>query len=200
MKKLLPLLLAGLVGLSTLSAQTPPTATAVPTTPVAPADPSAAIPKTGNARFFAVDSNYLDAKQLEWLDKELAASGSDWKIAYFHHPLYSSGGTHGSDSGLRERLEPLFLKYGVDVVLSGHDHFYERIKPQQGITYFVVGSGGQLAKRDIERESPISAKGFDADQAFMAAEIVGDEMYFNVISRVGQTIDSGVVTRRRVTP
>src|SRR6187549_2726520 len=52
-------------------------------------------PQNG-VRFFALDSNYVDQKQLEWLDKELAASGSDWKIAFFHHPLYSSGGTHGS--------------------------------------------------------------------------------------------------------
>ena len=48
-------------------------------------------PKLG-VRFFALDSNYVDDKQLEWLSKELAASGSDWKIAFFHHPLYSSGG------------------------------------------------------------------------------------------------------------
>ena len=44
-------------------------------------------PKNG-VRFFALDSNYVDDKQLEWLDRELAASGSDWKIAFFHHPLY----------------------------------------------------------------------------------------------------------------
>jgi len=52
-------------------------------------------PQNG-VRFFAIDSNYVDQKQIQWLDKELAASGSDWKIAYFHHPLYSSGKTHGS--------------------------------------------------------------------------------------------------------
>ena len=153
-----------------------------------------------NIRFFALESTYPVPEQIQWVESELKKSSSDWKIVFFHHPLYSSGGRHGSDVQLREVLEPLFLKYNVSVVLNGHDHFYERIKPQQGITYFVVGSGGQLAKRDIERDSPISAKGFDSDQAFMAAEIVGDEMYFNVISRVGQIIDSGVVTRRRVTP
>ena len=49
-------------------------------------------PKAG-VRFFALDSNYMDRTQLQWLEKELAASGSDWKIMYFHHPIYSSGGT-----------------------------------------------------------------------------------------------------------
>ena len=93
-----------------------------------------------NVRFFALDSNYVDAKQLAWLDKELAASGSDWKIAFFHHPLYSSGETHGSADLQREQLEPVFLKHGVNVVLTGHEHFYERIKPQKGIAYFITGS------------------------------------------------------------
>jgi 2',3'-cyclic-nucleotide 2'-phosphodiesterase (5'-nucleotidase family) len=74
---------------------------------------------------------------------ELKNSGSDWKIAYFHHPLYSSG-MHGSQTDLRVVIEPLFLKYGVDVVFSGHEHFYQRIKPQKGIYYFVSGATGQL--------------------------------------------------------
>ena len=94
-------------------------------------------------------------------------------------------------------LEPLFVKYNVSVVLTGHDHFYERVKPQQGITYFVTGSGGQLRKGNIDRGSGITAKGFDTDQAFMVAEIAGDEMYFNAVSRTGAIIDSGMLTRRK---
>src|SRR5215510_1029494 len=100
-------------------------------------------PRNG-IRFFALDSNYLDKAQLEWLEKQLAGSGSDWKIVYFHHPLYSSGATHGSDVELRAILEPLFVKYGVNLVLAGHDHFYERIEPQKGIYYFVVGGSAKL--------------------------------------------------------
>ena len=153
-----------------------------------------------NIRFFAFESTYPEPEQIRWLEKELAASHDDWKIAFFHHPLYSSGDRHGSDLRLREVLEPLFVKYNVSVVLTGHDHFYERVKPQKGITYFVVGSGGQLRPGNIDRGSGITAKGFDTDQAFMAAEIVGDEMYFNAISRQGQTVDSGVLTRRKATP
>jgi hypothetical protein len=153
-----------------------------------------------NIRFFAFESTYPEPEQIRWLEKELAASNDDWKIVFFHHPLYSSGDRHGSDFRLREVLEPLFVKYNVSVVLNGHDHFYERIKPQKGIAYFVVGSGGQLRPGNIDRGSGITAKGFDTDQVFMAAEISGDEMYFNAISRVGQTVDSGVLTRRKITP
>src|SRR5262245_48514476 len=94
----------------------------------------------GSVRFFALDSNYMDKAQLAWLEKELSASDSDWKIAFFHHPLYSSGEKHGSDTVLREQLEPLFLKYGVDLVLTGHEHFYERLKPQKGINYVILGN------------------------------------------------------------
>jgi predicted MPP superfamily phosphohydrolase len=156
-------------------------------------------PKT-NVRFFALDSTYPEPEQIKWLDKELAASSDDWKIVYFHHPLYSSGDRHGSDLRLREAVEPLFLKYNVSVVLTGHDHFYERVKPQMGIAYFVVGSGGQLRAGNIDRNSGLTAKGFDTDLAFMAAEIVGDQMYFNAISRLGQAVDSGVLTRRNIRP
>ena len=152
-------------------------------------------PKDG-VRFFALDSNYVDKTQLEWLDKQLAASGSEWKIMFFHHPLYSSGETHGSAELQRELLEPIFLKYGVNVVLTGHEHFYERIKPQQGIYYFVTGAGGEVRKKDIKKNSPLTDKGFDTDLSFMLIEISKDEMYFQVISRAGATVDSGVIKRR----
>jgi len=115
----------------------------------------------GNARFFALDSNYIDKPQLEWLEKQLAASGSDWKVCFFHHPLYSSGGTHGSDQELREQLEPLFLKYGVDAVFAGHEHFYERIKPQKGIYYFISGGAGKVRKvpEKARRSTPVRCRG-----------------------------------------
>jgi predicted MPP superfamily phosphohydrolase len=147
-------------------------------------------------RFFILESTYPVPEQIQWVEKELQASGSHWKIPVFHHPLYSSGERHGSDATLRAVLEPLFLKYNVSVVLTGHDHFYERVKPQKGITYFVVGSGGQLRKGNIDRSSGLTAAGNDTDLVFLAAEIDGDQMYFNAISRQGAIIDSGVLTRR----
>jgi calcineurin-like phosphoesterase family protein len=148
-------------------------------------------------RFFAFESTYPEPEQIQWLEKELGSSNDAWKIVFFHHPLYSSGDRHGSDFRLREVLEPLFVKHNVSVVLTGHDHFYERVKPQKGITYFVVGAGGKLRSGNIDRGSGITAKGFDTDLSFMAAEITGDQMYFTAISRGGQTVDSGVLTRRK---
>jgi hypothetical protein len=149
---------------------------------------------TAGVRFFALDSNYMDPKQLEWLEKELAASGSDWKIAFFHHPMYASG-MHGSDEILKGQLEPLFVKHGVNVVFTGHEHFYERIKPQKGIQYFVEGSSAKLRKGDINPRTGLTAFGYDRGYTFMLVEIVGDEMFFQVITERGQTIDSGVVSK-----
>lgn len=154
-------------------------------------------PGRQNVRFFALESGYLDEEQLAWLEKQLSGSGAAWKIVYFHHPPYSSGGRHGSSERIREVLEPLFVKYNVSVVFTGHDHFYERVKPQQGIVYFVVGSGGRLRRGDLRDNSPLTEKGFDADRAFLVAEIDGDEMHFNAVSRTGQVVDAGVIKRRQ---
>jgi hypothetical protein len=151
-------------------------------------------PKDG-IRFFALDSNYMDKKQLDWLEGQLKASGSEWKICFFHHPLYSSGEKHGSAIEIRKVLEPLILKYGVDVVFAGHEHFYERIKPQQGIQYFILGNSAKLRRGGIIANSELTAKGFDTDNAYMLAEIKGDEMSFQTISRTGTTVDSGTFRR-----
>jgi predicted phosphodiesterase len=144
-------------------------------------------------RFFALDTTYMDKPQLQWLESELQKSSSEWKIAFFHHPLYSSGRTHGSSLDLRAAMEPLFIKHGVNVVFAGHDHFYERIKPQHGIYHFVSGAGGSLRKGDINRGTGLSDAGFDTDYSFMLVEIAGADMYFQSISRTGATVDSGVV-------
>jgi predicted phosphodiesterase len=146
-------------------------------------------------RFFALDSNYMDQDQLAWLEKALAASGSDWKVAFFHHPLYSSGARHGSDVKLREQLEPLFVEHGVDVVFTGHEHFYERIVPQQGIQYFVAGASAKLRRGNL-RKSDLTAMGYDQGYTFMLVEIAGDELHFQTINAGGKTVDSGTIRRR----
>jgi 3',5'-cyclic AMP phosphodiesterase CpdA len=153
--------------------------------------------RRGDVAFFALDSNYMDAEQLAWLRKELTGSDAKWKICYFHHPLYSHAKMHGSDTDLRKTLEPLFEQTGVQVVLSGHEHVYERVKPQHGIYYFVVGNTGELRPHDLQ-PSPDTAKGFDTDCTFAVFEIADDQCYFQVISRTGETVDSGAVPLLRL--
>jgi predicted phosphodiesterase len=150
--------------------------------------------KKGPVRFFVLDSNYLDKPQLAWFERELAASNEKWKIAYFHHPLYSSGARHGSEVDLRILLEPLFLKYGVNIVFAGHEHFYERIRPQKGVQYFTSGAAGKLRRGNI-RTGELTAAGFDTDYSFMLVEIADEECFFETISRPGRIVDSGSFKR-----
>jgi hypothetical protein len=147
-----------------------------------------------DVQFFALDSNYMDKDQQRWLEEELSKSNAKWKIPFFHHPIYSSGGRHGSEVDLRAIVEPLFLKYGVSVVIAGHEHFYERLKPQKGIYYFTAGGSAKLRSGDIV-VGGLTAKGFDSDRSFLLVEIEGDLMHFQAISRAGRVVDSGTITR-----
>ncbi len=156
--------------------------------------------KKGNVRFFVLDSNYMDPKQLAWLESQLKSStSSDWKICYFHHPLYSSGRFHGPATDVRQVLEPLLIKYGVNVVFSGHEHVYERVHPQHGIYYFTEGSSGELRPNNLNKTA-VTDKGFDTDRTFMLVEIAGANMYFQTLSRVGAVIDSGIIPKQPAAP
>jgi 3',5'-cyclic AMP phosphodiesterase CpdA len=149
---------------------------------------------TRNVRFFALDSNKLDRPQLVWIEQALRTAKEDWKICYFHHPLYSNGMKHGPALESRVILEPLLVKYGVDVVFSGHEHVYERLKPQKDIHYFVTGPGGQ-SPRAI-RPSDATAASFDRERSFMIVEVTRDELHFQTVSRTGALVDTGVIRRR----
>ena len=151
----------------------------------------------GNISFYALNSNYMDKRQLKWMEEQFAKDTSEWKIAFFHHPPYSSGKAHGSDKALREIVEPIFVKYGVNAVFAGHEHFYERIKPQKGIYYFISGAGGKLRPGDVKKGSPLTEKAYDEDMSFMLLEVVKDKLHFQVVTRTGQTVDSGSIQNLR---
>jgi len=158
-------------------------------------DESAGLPLIGTrATFFAIDTVTLDWPQLEWLERAVQTSKTDWKIAFYHHPLYTSGQYALSARRTRWWLESLFVNGGVDVGFSGHEHFYERIVPQQGVQYFTSGAGGAL-RRGALRRSPSLAVGFDGDTHFLLIEIAGDALHFQAISRTGHTVDSGTIAR-----
>ena len=149
----------------------------------------------GNARFLALDTTLMDQKQVAWIDTVLRDAREDWKICYFHHPLYSNAARHGSSEDIRVLIEPLFLKHGVNVVFQGHDHVYERLHPQKGIYYFLSGSAGQLRKGNM-RPTAQTAAYFDQDQSFMLVEIAGTNLHYQVITRTGKTVDSGVIAKQ----
>jgi hypothetical protein len=98
---------------------------------------------------------------------------------------------------LRQLVEPLFVEHGVDVVFAGHEHFYERMKPQKGIYYFTEGGSAKLREGNIRVGSALTEKGFDRDNTFMLVEINKDDIFFETISRAARVVDTGIVPAPR---
>lgn len=147
----------------------------------------------GLVDFFMLDSTDLSTTQLGWIENSLRESKAIWKLAALHHPIYSSGKKHGSDIKVRKQLEPLFTHYRVQAVFSGHDHVYERTKPQQGIQYFITGAGGKCRRGDIDLKSDLRASSYDLDNSFMLIEADEKEMSFTSVNQAGETVDSGII-------
>jgi hypothetical protein len=148
----------------------------------------------GNARFAALNSNHpADAGQMKWLDAAFTDAGNRWRIAFFHHPLYSSGihGAEGRDV-IRPAFEDALVRNGINVVFAGHEHLYERIAPQRGIYHFVSGGGG----RNLYKVRPSD---FDevavSEHHFMVAQIAGDRMLFEAITHAQKVLDCGILFR-----
>ena len=146
-----------------------------------------------NVQFFVLDSNAMTRQQLSWLEDNLKNSTAQWKIVYFHHPLFTCAMYHGPSISLRRQLMPLFIKYGVNAVWAGHEHVYERLKPQNGIYFFLEGESGQLRYNNIRTSCDLDLARFDTDRSFMLVEVDGATMYFQTITRSGAVVDSGTV-------
>ncbi|NVB77969.1 MAG: metallophosphoesterase family protein [Kofleriaceae bacterium] len=147
----------------------------------------------GPVHFVALDTESDYATQMKWLDRDLAATKQPWKILYMHKPPYSSG-EHGSDVKLRMGLEPLLAKYNVQLVLAGHDHDYERVKPQNGVEFIVTGGGGK-GTRPVG-SNPFTEFSIDVIH-FVYVEVKQDELVLHAIDGTGVEFDSVVVPRER---
>lgn len=152
----------------------------------------------GDVQFFVLDSNYMDPHQMGWLNDQLSKSKAKWKIAYFHHPLFTAAKYHGPSMDLRAQLMPVFTRYGVNVVFYGHEHVYERIKPQQGIYFFLEGNSGQLRYHNLNarKTSELDEVGIDTDNTFMLIEIDKDELFYQTMGRDGHIVDAGTFKRQ----
>jgi hypothetical protein len=144
----------------------------------------------GPVHFFVLDSDSdepdgADSKSIQanWLQSQLSTSDSNWKIVYMHHSPYSSG--KYSSYG---RMQWLFAEWGADVVISGHDHTYERIS-KDGILYFVNGLGGssKYSFRDIVEGSQVRYNEDYGAMLIVASEIM---MRFQFINRQGMVVDA----------
>jgi hypothetical protein len=127
-------------------------------------------------------------QQLEWLDGALAGSSAPWKVALMHHPAYSSG-AHGSELRVRETVQPLLSRHGVDLAFAGHDHHYERTYPQDGVVWIVSGAG---CKRTRVGSSDFTAHA-ESTLQFMLVRIVDDSADVRAITTDGRVIDRVVL-------
>jgi 3',5'-cyclic AMP phosphodiesterase CpdA len=147
----------------------------------------------GLIAFFAVNSIPIvdggtDKGQIDWLRETLKVTDSTWKVVFMHHPIYTGAGGHRADEGLLNALESVLVDGGVQLVLSGHNHYYSRTKPQQGITYITAGGGGRSlvsVKSTGQLEKAIE------DYHFMYFEASFNRLDYWAISGDGKEIDRG---------
>lgn len=133
----------------------------------------------------------------DWLRAKLASSGKPWRVVFSHYPMYSATGGHGDADGaiLRATLLPLLQQYKVNVVIAGHNHYYWRSLPIQGINYLVVGSGG-APHYQLGGLPAYTAAGNDTTDAFAYADLEGDFMHIHTLDATGAPIDETVLDRQ----
>lgn len=152
------------------------------------------------AAFFTIDSTSLlegaHLDQLPWLEGALAASTARWKIAFFHHPPYSPGTRHGNDPGMISTIVPILKRGGVRVVFTGHEHFFARLQPVDGIDYIISGAGGKLHKGGLREAGKTLVAGNDQLRHFLIVTLVEDRLSFAAIDETGKTIHRGSIPLR----
>ena len=135
----------------------------------------------GDTLLVALNSNLPGhPEQRAWLDRKLANNDFRWTIIIMHHPLYSAG-YHGSSNSNREAFLPIIEKHGADLVLSGHDHDYQRSKPQNGTTYIVSGGSARLRETGSAYFTEVSSSQYH----FVDLTIFEDRIEVQAIGRDG---------------
>ncbi|HEY7375533.1 MAG TPA: metallophosphoesterase [Polyangia bacterium] len=146
----------------------------------------------GDVHLVALDTEKIGPSQAAWLEADLAANQLPWTIVYGHRPPHSSG-EHGDDPGFNSWLVPILKAHHVQLVLSGHDHDYERFQPIDGITYIVTGGGGK-GVRDFSSLEQGSAFA-DAVIHVLVVTVDADTLTTHAIDGTGREFDSTTINR-----
>jgi uncharacterized protein (TIGR03382 family) len=169
----------------------------------------------GHVHFVALDSSCAIglaskerctlAAQKAWLEKDLSSNRADWTVVFFHHPPWSSG-AHGSQLVMRREFGPLFEQYGVDLVLTGHDHNYERSRPmkgdgvapsgQRGVPYLVVGGGGASLRSFSSSAPDWSVVRNNKDYGFLDVTVIEGTLTAQLVTPAGKIVDSFTLTKQ----
>lgn len=146
----------------------------------------------GPVDFFVIDANDLTQNgQMEWLSGALAASTALWQILVFHHPMYSCG-KHGSTPRVQRELTLVIAGKGVDLVVNGHDHDYQRFPPIDGTTYIVSGGGGAglYSVGDCPADTPEPVAWNDEVHHFLYVSATATELIGTAVSASGSVLDT----------
>jgi len=149
----------------------------------------------GPSHFVVIDSNPFansDATAMAairtWVSNDLAATTQPWKFAIYHHPPYTSLGSHGDQLNVQSMLTPLFAQFGVQIAFQGHNHFYERINAIGGVNYITTGAGGQ-SLYPITTRKDYSAVINTTNWSFSLVELDGTRLKLHQIDRAGNQFD-----------
>jgi acid phosphatase type 7 len=140
----------------------------------------------GPAHFVALDTEAPLGPQVLWLERDLAAAARPFTIVYLHRPPYN-GGRHGPAMNVRAAFAPLFEAYGVDLVLAGHDHNYQRLSPPGRVLYVVSGGGGAAIYSALATEDTLF---FAAAYQFLELEITRCRLSGRAVGADGAEIDA----------
>ncbi len=149
----------------------------------------------GNAHVVVVDSNPFHEKEtaamdaiVSWLSSDLALTTKPWRFAALHHPPHTSRGFHDDEIAVKERLAPIFERFGVQLVFQGHNHWFERSNPINGVYYITAGAGGRSLHGIADRK-PYSARLVNDVYSFALVHIDGEQLTLNAIDQHGAEID-----------
>jgi 3',5'-cyclic AMP phosphodiesterase CpdA len=146
--------------------------------------------EVGPVLFIGLDSTQVEEPaQRAWLEQTLATSTSRWRIVALHHPPFSAG-MHGSELDAQQAFTPLFEQYGVQLVLSGHDHDYQRSHPIRGVTYMVSGGGSKVRPAGTAEFTAVSASTLH----FLDIGVWADRIHIRAVDHAGQVFDEVTLT------
>jgi predicted phosphodiesterase len=148
----------------------------------------------GNALFIALDSYEINSESAEWLERRLARTDKLWKFVFFHEPPFSNRIGRSGNADARNLWVPLFEKYKVDIVFSGHDHMYTHFEPKNGVSYIVEGVGGRTVRKRNPQATGVLFTN-DSKYGFGLVDITGPKLRFRHLTSEGAVLDTFTLTK-----